>query len=131
MIAKSTGSMEHSLITTDKNTRYCKNHLIKSRQSACGRVPTPIGIKQTRKRPHSLIFPVPSLRCLHIFWGILLTTYLQSIMFISCYIRIVSCLFGIRSYLTGSTVCLSFYFLIVNCHFSHSLFLLENNATTI
>jgi len=130
VLAKSRGSMERSLITTDKNTRYCKKHLIKSRQSPCGRVPTAIGIEQKRKRPPSVNFTVPSLGCLHIFLGILLATHLQSIMFISCYIRLVSCLFGVGSYLTDSTICLSFYFWIVNCYFSHSSFLLENNAPT-
>lgn len=128
MLAKSRGSMERSLITTDKNTRYCKKHLIKSRLSPCGRIPTAIGIGQARKRPHSVTFPVPSLGCLHIFLGILLATHLQSIVFISCYIRIVSCLFGVRSYLTDSTVCLIFYYWIVNCYFSQSSFLLENNV---
>jgi len=88
VLAKSPGSTERSLIATDKNTRYCKKRLIKSRQSAGGRVPAAIGIEQARKRPHSLIFQAPSLGCLHIFsgdlvnniftnFGVLLTVHLS------------------------------------------------------
>jgi hypothetical protein len=76
VLAKSRSSMERSLTTTDKNTRYCKKHLIKSRQSACGQFPSAIGIEQATKRLHGVTFPVPSLGCVHIFLGIWLATCL-------------------------------------------------------